>query len=121
MRMQRSVRTTRETSDTLSSARAPENRRPRQDRPAILICAPLDPRASNQSRYFRTRIPSLPARWRLPILGPQVKLALCNLARDCVALDPPAAAQNNSHRRMRRELVRCDSSIRAYRRQFARA
>jgi hypothetical protein len=42
----------------------------------------------------------------LPILGPQVQLALGKLARDRVALDPPAAAQSNSHRLMERELVR---------------
>jgi hypothetical protein len=32
----------------------------------------------------------------LPILGPQVKLALGKLARDRVALDPPAAAQTTA-------------------------
>ena len=34
-----------------------------------LICAPLGPRASNQSRYFRTRIPSCQLGGGCPSLG----------------------------------------------------
>lgn len=71
-----------------------------------LICAPARSACLEPVPILPDAHSELPARWGLPILGPQVKPALGKLARDRVALDPPAAAQNNSHRLMQRELVR---------------